>query len=93
VVGCCWGEWGQPEPDAIQDRVHLSARLLLATDAPDAGSKLQTLVARGTPVVLYMDPAVRNGGALFAPFVSVKRQSMLRVNGWNVARVVVGIRR
>lgn len=93
VVSCCWGEWGQPEPDAIQDRVGPSARLLLATDTPDAITKLRTIVAHGTPVVLYLDPSLTNGRRLFTRVVAVKRQSMLRLNGWDVARVLVGVRR
>jgi hypothetical protein len=93
VVGCCWGEWGQPEPSAIQDRVSASARLLLATDTQDALSKLQTYVPRGSAVVLYLDPALKNGGAAFHSAVQVQRQSMFRVDGWDVAWVVVGRRR
>jgi hypothetical protein len=93
VVGCCWGEWGQPEPDAVLYRVHSADHLQLATNLQDALTKLSTQVPRGTEVVLYLDPSLQKGGRLLASQVIVTRQSMLSWNGWDVARVVVGRKR
>jgi hypothetical protein len=93
VVGCCWGDWGQPEPDAIRDRSNPAIRLVLASDAQTARQDLATQVSGGADVVVYTDPATPASANPVAGSLQDTQSYVLRENGWAVARVFQGRKR
>lgn len=91
VVGCCWGQWGQPEPGAASEVVTAHRYVVNVHTLRDAARQISTL-PRGSRVLLFMDPATPVS-ALTALPVHVTATWILRRNGWDVARVVRGLRR
>ncbi|HZU12954.1 MAG TPA: glycosyltransferase family 39 protein [Chloroflexota bacterium] len=88
VIGCCWGDWGQPEPDAVSEVVTAHRYVITVQTFQDAASQISTL-PRGSHVLLFMDPATPS--ALYATLpVRVASSWVLRRNGWDVARVLGG---
>lgn len=88
LVGGGWGEFGQPEPEAVWFRTTLGHTPVLANSMPSAERTIRGL-APGTPVVLYSSPDAALPRRL--PLTKVKR-GLMTANGWRVAQVTTGTR-
>jgi hypothetical protein len=90
LVGCCWGDWAQPEPGAVTDVVDRPRYVLSANTLADAGQEMRSVLPAGSRVVLYADPGLKN--PTLAAGLGLRREHsfVLRRNGWNVAWVIRG---
>jgi len=93
LVGCCWGEWGQPEPKSIAHSLKTKREIkyfYLGTDYPPlfCNTLLEKITNR--KFVLFMDPN--------EPLIEIKRMACFKnrnlkiiKNGqWKVVKVVEG---
>jgi hypothetical protein len=86
LLGCCWGDAGQPEPDAVWFRTSKQHAPVLASTVADANRTITGLAA-GSPVTVYSDPSLPTPSGL--PLVKVRSRVLVR-NGWQVVRVTSG---
>lgn len=87
ILGCCWGDQTQPEPNAVYYRTSPYHQPEIAPTLSAVRTDILKLAA-GAPVALYMDPA------LLVPHtlpLHITGQRVLRSNGWRVVRVVTGL--
>ncbi len=87
LLGCCWGDYTQPEPQSVLYRTATGHEPSIASSMATVRHDIRSL-APGTRVALYMDPSRR------VPHDLALRQStekVLRANGWQVARVITGV--
>jgi hypothetical protein len=86
LVGCCWGEWGNPEPDAVVDRTEQGRGPQIVSGVKDAVTNIHNL-SSGARVALYIDPDI---SPPFGLPLKHARRVMLHANGWHVAWLVTG---
>jgi hypothetical protein len=90
LVGCCWGDWGQPEPDGVVYLLQRPRHIVTVGGPADLPATLQASVPRGAAVTLYTGPLQAASSLGLPRSLSVSRRYMLRRNGWDVAWVIQG---
>jgi hypothetical protein len=89
VDGCCWGEWGQPEPRAIKYRMKNPNRFYYLPNTDLGLRQLAFDVPEGAEVVVVSRPNEDVPGQLFQALYSPSKYELL-IDGHEVARLTVG---
>jgi hypothetical protein len=93
LIGCCWGDWGQPEPGAVEYERTSPHELALVPSPQGIQSALRTAYD-GSPrhrrLVLFVDPNQGSVVRAQLTFLHLRRAHLLTSNGWNVAWVFDG---
>jgi hypothetical protein len=86
LIGGGWGQFGQPEPEAVWFRTTAGHAPVLV-NSPRAAVHTLRALHQGTPVIMYSNPDLPMPAHL--PLKGVKR-SLVTANGWRVAQVTAG---
>lgn len=92
LVGCCWGEWGHPEIDSIQDRITTNKHLDYVLKDDFINNTCQELVGNAKKeLVIYTDPTDKNLISKISKCFKKYNLSIIRSNGFNVAAKFNGL--
>jgi Dolichyl-phosphate-mannose-protein mannosyltransferase len=93
IAGCCWGEWGQPEPGSIPYEVRSSTDLEQVSSASAAADAVKAAARPGTgrrAVSVIADPNMETDLSTQLRPYGLGSGYLLQKNGWNVAWVSSG---
>jgi hypothetical protein len=88
IVGCCWGEYAQPEPDSIRFTLE-RGRPVEFVQKPDLPAFIrQVSAAPGATFVFFANPADQELAAMLAPHFPVVHREALTADGIRVAQMI-----
>lgn len=95
IVGCCWGEWGQPEPDSIRQRLKKEIYFFHADGNPEEfsclGLKKELVRKGGRRFLLVVDPREKDKVFLETQnCVKKKKVYLIRQSGFDIGWVIEG---
>jgi len=85
MVGCCWGQWGQPEPDSV--RFLLNNKKIIKFMNMGIDNYNCDLIPMGSRVLIITAPEVNNMAGIGKCF-KIKKEYLIKKNNYSIAKFI-----
>jgi hypothetical protein len=88
MVGCCWGEHGQPEPYGVGDELHIPGRFTYLPQN-NFSDNVINLYAQTGPLLLILNPDNVGLQARLARLYPNAKVEMIQAGGYKIAQLMI----
>lgn len=91
LVGCCWGDWGQPELKSVTNRISSNKQMVYVEKNDFSVNSCQEFTDKNKELVIYSDPSDKNLLFQISQCLKNPQVSTIVSNGYNVAAKSYGL--